>query len=123
MRIRIGEAIMSLKPGAEFTCSETKEGVRTINWLDSSQTQPTDDEINAEIDRLQGLEAMKLLRNRRTNLLARSDWRANSDVTMSEEWKTYRQQLRDLPSSSSPKLTDDYDLDLTSVTWPTEPSS
>ena len=46
MRIRIGEAIMSLKPGAEFTCSETEEGVRTINWLDSSQTQPTDDEIN-----------------------------------------------------------------------------
>ena len=62
MRIRIGEAIMSLKPGAEFTCSETEEGVRTINWLDSSQTQPTDDEINAEIDRLQGLEAMKILR-------------------------------------------------------------
>mgnify|MGYP001277467298 CR=1 FL=1 len=122
MKIYSGDAIQSLRPNAEFVVSET-DGVRTINWLDSSQTQPTDDEINAEIDRLQGLEAMKLLRNRRTNLLARSDWRANSDVTMSEEWKTYRQQLRDLPSSSSPKLTDDYDLDLTSVTWPTEPSS
>lgn len=122
MKIYSGDAIQSLRPNAEFVISETN-GVRTINWLDSSQTQPTDDEINAEIDRLQGLEAMKLLRNRRTNLLARSDWRANSDVTMSEEWKTYRQQLRDLPSSSSPKLTDDYDLDLTSVTWPTEPSS
>ena len=122
MRIRIGEAIMSLKPGAEFTCSETKEGVRTINWLDSSQTQPTDDEINAEIDRLQGLEAMKLLRNRRTNLLARSDWRANSDVTMSEEWKTYRQQLRDLPAAASPSLDEIYELDLSSVTWPSKPS-
>ena len=122
MKIYSGDAIQSLRPNAEFVVSET-DGVRTINWLDNNQTQPTDDEINAEIDRLQGLEAMKLLRNRRTNLLARSDWRANSDVTMSEEWKTYRQQLRDLPSSSSPKLTDDYDLDLTSVTWPTEPSS
>ena len=122
MKIYSGDAIQSLRPNAEFVVSET-DGVRTINWLDNNQTQPTDDEINAEIDRLQGLEALKLLRNRRTNLLARSDWRANSDVTMSEEWKTYRQQLRDLPSSSSPKLTDDYDLDLTSVTWPTEPSS
>lgn len=122
MRIRIGEAIMSLKPGAEFTCSETKEGVRTINWLDSSQTQPTDDEINAEIDRLQGLEAMKILRQQRNDKLYQSDWRANSDVTMSDEWKTYRQQLRDLPASSSPKLDDDYELDPTSVTWPTEPS-
>ena len=122
MRIRIGEAIMSLKPGAEFTCSETEEGVRTINWLDSSQTQPTDSEIDAEIKRLQDLEAMKILRQERNHKLYQSDWRANSDVTMSDEWKTYRQQLRDLPASSSPKLDDDYELDSTSVTWPTEPS-
>ena len=122
MRIRIGEAIMSLKPGAEFTCSETKEGVRTINWLDSSQTQPTDDEINAEIDRLQGLEAMKILRQKRNHKLYQSDWRANSDVTMSDEWKTYRQQLRDMTKTAKPKLDEFYDLDKSSVTWPTEPS-
>ena len=79
-------------------------------------------EIDAEITRLQGLEAMKLLRERRSNLLSRSDWRANSDVTMSDAWKTYRQALRDLPASSTPKLDSNYDLDLTSVTWPTEPS-
>lgn len=121
MKIYSGDAIQSLRPNSEFVVSET-DGVRTINWLDSSETQPTDDEINAEIDRLQGLEAMTLLRNRRNNLLSRSDWRANSDVTMSEEWKTYRQALRDLPASASPSLDSNYDLDLTSVTWPTEPS-
>ena len=122
MRIRSGDAILSLKPNAKFSASETVDGIRTINWLDSSQTQPTDSEIDAEITRLQGLEAMKLLRERRSNLLSRSDWRANSDVTMSDEWKTYRQALRDLPASASPSLDSSYDLDLTSVTWPTEPS-
>ena len=122
MKIYSGDAIKSLRPNSEFVCSETKEGVRTINWLDSSTTQPSDSEIDAEITRLQGLEAMILLRNKRTNLLARSDWRANSDVTMSDEWKTYRQQLRDITKTANPKLDSDYNLDPSSVTWPTEPS-
>ena len=50
------------------------------------------------------------------------DWRASSDLTVSDAWKTYRQALRDLPASASPSLDSNYDLDLTSVTWPTEPS-
>ena len=41
---------------------------------------------------------------------------------MSDDWKKYRQALRDLPASSSPRLGLDYELDLTSVNWPTEPS-
>ena len=42
--------------------------------------------------------AIKELRFKRTKLLQETDWMANSDVTMSNDWKTYRQQLRDLPS-------------------------
>tara|TARA_R110002020_G_scaffold296323_2_gene511908 strand:+ start:112 stop:402 length:291 start_codon:yes stop_codon:yes gene_type:complete len=42
--------------------------------------------------------SLQELRNKRNNLLAETDWMANSDVTMSDDWKTYRQQLRDLPS-------------------------
>ena len=37
-------------------------------------------------------------------------------------WKTYRQALRDLPASSTPKLNSDDNLDMSSVTWPTPPS-
>ena len=48
---------------------------------------------NGALDR-----ALKEFRNKRNNLLAETDWMANSDVTMSDEWKTYRQALRDLPS-------------------------
>ena len=39
--------------------------------------------------------ALTELREKRNNLLAKTDWTANSDVTMSDAMKTYRQQLRD----------------------------
>ena len=41
-------------------------------------------------------KSIKILRETRNNLLAETDWMANSDVTMSDDWKTYRQELRDL---------------------------
>ena len=65
---------------------------------------------------------MRLLRKERNKRLAATDWRASSDLTLSTDWKTYRQSLRDLPASASPTLNSNGSLDLTSVTWPTEPS-
>ena len=38
------------------------------------------------------------LRSKRNNLLAETDFYALSDVTMSDDMKTYRQDLRDLPA-------------------------
>ncbi|BAQ85619.1 hypothetical protein [uncultured Mediterranean phage uvMED] len=40
--------------------------------------------------------ALENLREKRNRLLAQTDWMANSDVTMSDDWKTYRQELRDI---------------------------
>ena len=40
--------------------------------------------------------ALERLREKRNRLLAQTDWMANSDVTMSSEMATYRQELRDL---------------------------
>ena len=37
------------------------------------------------------------LRSRRNQLLAETDFYALSDVTMSDDMRTYRQELRDLP--------------------------
>ena len=48
---------------------------------------------NGALDR-----ALNKLREKRNQLLTDTDWMANSDVTMSDDWKTYRQALRDLPS-------------------------
>tara|TARA_R100001079_G_C4427806_1_gene142714 strand:- start:330 stop:620 length:291 start_codon:yes stop_codon:yes gene_type:complete len=39
---------------------------------------------------------MTELRRQRNVLLAETDWMANSDVTMPDAWKKYRQELRDI---------------------------
>ena len=65
-----------------------------------------------------------LLRARRNNMLARCDWTQGADVpsAIKTPWATYRQQLRDLPASSTPTLKADGTLDRSSVNWPTKPS-
>ena len=54
----------------------------------------------------------KGIRNQRNQLIERTDWRASSDLTLSDDWKTYRQALRDITTQSDPD----------NITWPTEPS-
>ena len=56
---------------------------------------------------------LKVLRNKRNQLLAETDFYALSDVTMSDEMKTYRQALRDLPANTS---------DPSNPTYPTNPN-
>ena len=60
--------------------------------------------------------AFSELRQERDEKLLASDWRANSDVTMSDEWKAYRKALRDLPSTLNDTTV------LNEITWPEEPS-
>ena len=120
MKHDIASALVALKPGAQWSCSgDTYTG---ITWSDESQTKPTEEQVTAKIAALDALEPMRLLRVERDKKLAACDWRASSDLTLADAWKTYRQALRDLPASASPKLDSDYNLDSTSVTWPTEPS-
>ena len=52
------------------------------------------------------------LRAQRNQLLAATDYFANSDVTMSDEMRTYRQALRDLPANTA---------DPANPSWPTKP--
>ena len=119
MKYTISDAIIELKPGADYILREDYSG---LEWLDSSQTKPTETEISNKISELDSVEAMRLLRLERNARIAETDWRASSDLTISDAWKNYRQALRDLPASASPSLDSNYELDLTSVTWPTEPS-
>ena len=120
MKYDITHALQSLKPGAEWVLRGNDYS--GLEWLDSSQTQPTETEVTNKVAALDTAESMRLLRVERDKRLADCDWRASSDLTISDAWKTYRQALRDLPASASPKLDSNYNLDLTSVTWPTQPS-
>ena len=66
-------------------------------------SQPTAEEITAQ--KWVGVRAQ------RNAMLAETDWRASSDLTLTDAWKTYRQALRDVPTQSDPD----------NITWPTEP--
>ena len=123
MIYEIADALLSLKPNKQWVMRSSEYS--GLEWLDSD-TAPTEGEINTEITRLNNAEPMRLLRIERDKRLADCDWvcakATDTGVAVSDAWKTYRQSLRDLPASASPSLDSYGDLDLTSVTWPTEPT-
>ena len=122
MKWKISTALSELMPTSPFGI--TDDDYSTIQWMDSGNSLPTIDAINAKITELDNAEPMRLLRIERTNRLIECDWTQFPDVPDATRtaWQTYRQQLRDLPASASPSLDSNYDLDLTSVTWPSKPS-
>ena len=73
----------------------------------------TDDQKTTLANHIANDADMEILRMKRNKKLAKSDWMANSDVNMTDTWKTYRQALRDLPANTA---------DPKNPTWPTEPS-
>ena len=119
MKYDIPAALQLLKPGAQWVLRGNDYS--GLEWLDSGHTKPTETEVNSKISELDNAEPMRLLRIERDTRIAKTDWRASSDLTLSNSWKTYRQALRDLPASASPKLNSGGELDFSSFTWPTEP--
>ena len=118
----IVDALFELRPGAEWSIAD--RDYEQLVWLDKSQTKPTLDELNTKLSEINAAEPMKQLRVIRNQKLAETDWTQNADVSNSTKtkWTSYRQSLRDLPASSTPKLGTDNLLDMSSVTWPTKPS-
>ena len=61
-------------------------------------------------------EQWKRIRSQRDYLLSQSDWvvikAKETGGTISSAWKSYRQDLRDIPSQSAPD----------NITWPTKPA-
>ena len=117
-------ALEALKPNSEWAV--TGDQYSRLTWLDESQTKPTEEEVTAKVTALNNAEPMRLLRVERDRLIGQSDWRIvkakETSTNIPAAWKTYRQALRDLPASSTPKLDSNDNLDMSSVTWPTPPS-
>ena len=65
-------------------------------------------------------QAIAEMKSERADKLLKSDWTQGADSPLSDskkaEWATYRQALRDLPTTHAKILTID------NVTWPEEPS-
>jgi len=101
-------ALQNLAPGAEWVLRGEE-----LEWLSTDIPQPTDAEIEAEVERLIAEQPAKEARATRDRLIAETDWMALSDVQMSDAWSAYRQALRDIPQQAGFP---------TDVTWPTKPS-
>ena len=123
MSHKVKEAIEALNPSAKFVVLD--DSVDKITWVEST-TPIAKEDIEAKITALASSNAMKELRIERGVRLADSDWTRLDDVGLSgskkTEWATYRQALRDLPSSANPSLNSDGTLNNSSVTWPSKPS-
>ena len=125
MKYDIPAALQKLTPGAEWVLRG--DGYSGLEWIKGNgHDKPTEEALTAKIVELDNAEAMKLLREERDRKIAKSDWKVvkakETGTNLSTDFKTYRQALRDLPSTATPTLDSRYELDLTSVTWPTEPS-
>ena len=116
------DALQKLCPGSEWSCDGTYD---SIVWVKGNgHDKPSESAVNAKITEIENAKSMVELRRQRDARLAECDWvvtkALESGSSVASNWKTYRQQLRDLPSSASPQL--DNDENLTNVTWPTKPS-
>lgn len=87
---------------------------KMVNGVTIKMTDEEIAEFNANLPTEAELLARKWvnIRLQRDAKLRVTDWRASSDLTLSDAWKTYRQALRDVPTQSDPD----------NITWPTEPS-
>ena len=125
MKYDIPSALQKLTPGAEWVLRGGEYS--GLEWIDGhGYDKPTAAEITAKIAELEAEEPVRLLRIERDKRLAATDWKVvkakELGTNLSADFKAYRQALRDLPSTATPTLNEMGDLDLSSVTWPTEPS-
>lgn len=124
MNISISNAIEQLCPGARWTIYNNNYD--SLIWYDTIQIKPTREEIETKINELKEQYPLKLLRQERNRRLADCDFvviRAYSQQQpVPVEWANYMQQLRDLPTTSIPRLNELGQLDTSSIDWPTPPS-
>ena len=92
--------------GVGYEVTQTNNGME-LSWY-RAESEPTDTQLEAALYTWD----WDNVRKQRDSLLAETDFYALSDVTMSAEMATYRQDLRDLPASTA-KSED--------VVWPTKP--
>ena len=117
-----GEPKTEVEVNAKFRKSTGSKNGSTIESSNPSDFGTTWKAVSDKKKELDDAEPMRLLRFERDRLLSECDWWASSDLSITDEQKKYRKDLRDLPASASPKLSSKGTLDMSSVTWPTKPS-
>ena len=107
-----GEYKIVVRDGAEQDANNNwvQKWVERDMFADTEEATKAEQETayQAQVD----ADAAERVRADRDSRLAKTDWRACSDLTLSTEWTNYRQALRDVPAQSGFPHT---------VTWPDEP--
>ena len=99
------------------------ENGSAIESADTSKWGVTWKQVSDKMATIDAAAPMVELRKQRDAKLAETDWTALSDVTLSDNMKTYRQALRDLPASADGKDASLKDGVLENVKWPLKPTS
>ena len=115
--IEIADALVQLVPRAKFAVIDND--INRIDWQSEDIEQPSNEVIQAKLNELQNAEPMRVLREKRDQKLAETDWWCCSDRNPSQAQLNYRIALRNLPASESPSL--DNNGELTNVNWPEKP--
>jgi len=89
-------------------------GTGIYNNVDGKLVELTKAEVDAFPSVSEDELKLRDLRTTRDDMLAKTDWWASADLTMTDAQKKYRQDLRDITKTY--KSLDD-------VKWPTEPTS
>lgn len=97
----------------EFGKGDHATGEERFTWEDDPDEAVTHAQLDARRAELAPIIESGRLRYLRDQKLAETDWWAVGDRTMTDEQRTYRQALRDLPSNTT---------DPRNPTWPTKPS-
>jgi hypothetical protein len=108
------ETIRTYFPKAEWSMKDGEYD--KLIWISTDIPKPSKEELLQKVEQLEAERPLKDLRKERNKRLTDCDWvvtRATStDTPVPEEWKTYMQALRDLPSNIE---------DPTNPVWPVAP--
>jgi len=114
----LAKALGELRPNEGMIYNSELPPIANKIIYDSESTiKITQEELDNKIQEIKDRQPIRLLREKRNQLLAQSDWMAVSDRVMTQAQIDYRQSLRDLPETANPQL--DENGNLTNVTWPT----
>jgi hypothetical protein len=108
------EAILKINPNAKATVKGIDLDTCEIEWHENTAPISRED-IKAQFTAVEFDMAMEDLRAKRNNLLKDTDHYALSDQTLSDDMRTYRQDLRDITNGLTTVE------DVNAVTWPTKP--
>jgi len=108
------ETIRTYFPKAEWSMKDGEYD--KLIWISTDIPKPSKEELLQKVEQLEAERPLKELRTKRNKLLTNCDWvvirSTSTDTPVPEEWKTYMQALRDLPSTTE---------DPANPVWPVPP--